>query len=90
MQMYRNKDKGSELPDFQDIVVTVAATAQGHAKTQQVVKQYQEVMWREGEGWARLADAIDCILAGERDEDELCCGLGNEKFIVSAILQALE
>jgi hypothetical protein len=36
-----------------------------------------------------LVEAIDRILAGERDEDALCCGLGNEKVIVFAILQNL-
>jgi len=47
-------------------------------------------MRKGGEDWTQTANAIDRILAGERDEESLCEGLDfNSSMIIETIVQAL-
>lgn len=80
-----------ELKKHQDLIVAVIAAVQGHAEARDVVAQHQAAMRQGGASWSQVADAIDRLLAGERDEDALCGSLHyNGAVIILAILAGLQ
>ena len=71
------------------ILATVAACA-GQAAGLQAVQQFQPRLAQAGPEWQALSRALDRILAGERDEDDLCEGLQfNAAMIIETILAGL-
>ena len=60
-----------ELQQFEELIAEVVAAAQGDADVLDAVKQLQAAMQQAGGNAAKLADAIDRLLAGERDDDAL-------------------
>jgi tetratricopeptide (TPR) repeat protein len=79
-----------KLRERGELIVATVAEVHGNAEAGELVKQYQEAMRKADENWHRAADALDRILAGERDEDLLCEPLHYEgAMIIHAILQGI-
>lgn len=79
-----------ELKRYVPLIVATHAACQGDPQARQVVAQYQEAMREGGPEWAKAADTLDRILAGERDVEALCEGLGPEpSMLIETILEAV-
>lgn len=71
------------------IHVAVAACAD-HPKVSRQLAEHQAALRQGGTEWAKLADALDRLLAGERDAEALCHGQDYENsLILETILQGL-
>ncbi len=70
-------------------VAVAACTGEPHARD--VLAQHQAEMRRGGATWSALADALDQVLAGEREEEALLSDLKlDQAMILEAILRGLE
>ncbi len=76
-----------ELQRHEELIAAVVAAAQGNTATLEAVKQYQAQM-RQTKGWENMAEAIDSLFNGERDEDALCDPLHYDPAMI--LLAALE
>lgn len=77
-----------ELQKYTRLIAAVLVGVGGHLAAQQAVSREQKVMHQAGSVWARLAQAIDQILAGQRDADVLTANLDAlPSMIVEAILE---
>ncbi|MCP4105769.1 MAG: tetratricopeptide repeat protein [Desulfobacteraceae bacterium] len=77
-----------QLKQHEQWMVAVIAAVKGNEEAKEFVKQTQQAMRQED--WSLVADAIDQILAGERDEDALCEKLHYDgALVISAILAGL-
>lgn len=80
-----------ELRGRAPLIFAVLGACAGQKEANQDVLRQQVAMREAGEGWSRAADALDRILAGERNADALCEDLTLEgAMIVEAILAGLE
>ncbi|MCP4347476.1 MAG: tetratricopeptide repeat protein [Desulfobacterales bacterium] len=79
-----------QLKQHEQWMVAVIAAVKGNEEAKEFVKQTQQAMRQGDSSWSLVADAIDQILAGERDEDVLCEKLGyDHAWIINAILAGL-
>ncbi len=79
------------LRRFAPLILAVLAACAGQEGAREAVSQYQTAMRETGEDWSRVTDALDRILAGERDADALCESLDpDDSMIVEAILAGIE
>ena len=63
----------------------------GDSDALEVVSEYQQAMRDGGEYWTRVADVLERILNGERDEDVLCEHLSyKSSFIIHTILEGIK
>jgi tetratricopeptide (TPR) repeat protein len=73
------------------LLQAVVAACLGQEEALTSVAVHQRSMRVSGEGWSRVADAIEGLLAGERDVDSLCANLHLDgAMIIETILHALE
>lgn len=77
-----------ELQRYAELIDAVVAAAQSDATALDMVKEAQEQMRQADELNRKFADAIDRLLAGERDEDALCDPLHYDPAMI--LLAALE
>jgi tetratricopeptide (TPR) repeat protein len=78
------------LRKFAHSILVAVLSCLGQVEASSALAQHQAAMRQGGSGWAPLADAFDRLLAGERDAETLCAGLGYDAaLIVETILQGL-
>ena len=76
-----------ELQKHEDFIQCVMIALQDSSQLPQLEEQLQS---RSANGWGDLVAAIRRILAGERDEDEVCLDLGyRSALIVEEVLKKL-
>jgi len=74
-----------ELQSYEPLISAVIAATQGHEEAKEFVRKEQEQM-RLVEGLYKFPNAIDRILAGERNEEALC---ENLNLMASAFVMAI-
>jgi tetratricopeptide (TPR) repeat protein len=80
-----------ELRRYAPLILAVFAACAGQEGARQAVSQHQVAMHQAGEWWSRVADTLDRILAGERDEEALWERLDADgAMIVEAILGGIK
>jgi len=80
-----------ELKKHAQLIAAIVAYCAGQSEVREFVMQHQTAMRQGGSAWTAIADAIDCIIAGERDETTLCEGLElDQALIIETILTGLE
>ena len=72
------------------LILAAVAACTVHEKARSALAQHQAAMRQAGSDWAKLADALDRLLAGERDAATLCEGLDFDTgLIMETILQGI-
>jgi tetratricopeptide (TPR) repeat protein len=80
-----------ELQRYTKLIAAVHASISGNLAAQHAVSREQEVMRQAGGQWVGLPQAIDHLLAGERDADVLTANLDAlPSLIVEAILEGIK
>lgn len=83
--------KRNELRKDAELIFTAVASSTGYPEAREVLSEHQQAMRSGGSGWCALAEVLDRVLAGERDEDALTTDLGaDQAMILEAILRGLE
>lgn len=79
-----------EMRRYTALIAAVAQLCQGNEAARGTVDAWLARMRQSGEEWSRVADAIERLLAGERNADRLCDALHhNPAMIIETILAAL-
>lgn len=88
---YTNVLGNHELQRYTKLIDAVHASINGNLAAQHAVSREQEVMHQAGGQWVGLPQAIDHLLAGERDADVLTANLDAlPSLIVEAILEGIK
>ena len=79
-----------ELRKYAQLIVATVGACAGQEEARTVVAKHQAAMCEGGGGSAKVAGVLDRVLAGERDAEVLCEGLGPEgSMIIETILQGI-
>jgi len=79
-----------ELKRFTAVIAAVGAVCGGQDEFRDFVAAHVSAMRKVGGEWLACADAIESILAGERDEQRLCENAGPiSSMIIETILRAI-
>ena len=79
------------MTPFAPLIAAVVGVVAGDEQARSVVGQYLEQLRQAGGEWTGLAAAIKRLIAGERDAEALCEGLGpNPAMLIKTSLQALD
>ena len=79
-----------ELQQFAPQILAVVDACAGKPEARQALANFQQQLVQAGVEGQALSDALDRVLAGERDENVLCKGLSqNAAMILKTILHAL-
>jgi hypothetical protein len=80
-----------DLKKWVPLIEVVMKACSGQEEAIEFVAQQQRAIREVGEEWSRCADALDLIIAGERNEDKLCENLFfDPAVLIMAILRAIE
>jgi hypothetical protein len=72
------------------VIAAVVAVCAGQDESRDFVAAHVGAMRKGGGDWLACADAIERILAGERDEQRLCDNAGTiSSMIIDTILRAI-
>ncbi len=79
-----------EMKQYAELIAAVVAVCAGQDDFRDLVAAYVGAMRQGGGEWLACADAIENILAGERDEQRLCENAGlTASMIIETILRAI-
>ena len=79
-----------EMKRYAELIAAVVAVCLGQEEARGLVAAYREAMGKAGGEWAACADAIEQILAGERDQETLCAPLRfDSSMIIETILRGI-
>ena len=80
-----------ELKRHRELILGIFGALAGDGNSKKLVANHQDQMRKGGKDWTALANVINRILGGERDEESLCDGLGTDQYlIVSTVLGGIE
>ncbi|MBS4097657.1 MAG: tetratricopeptide repeat protein [Sulfuricella sp.] len=78
------------LRQHSDLILTAVGACAAHPEASRQFGEHQAALRQAAPEWAKLADALDCLLAGERAAEALCRGQDYlPAHILETILQGL-